>query len=255
MSFSDLATRVGKLVADNSPAIFTGIGAVGAITTAYLTGRASFKAAQLIERDETTGGTAGDPKQRFKERFQLTWKLYIPAAASATVTVSSIILANRIGHRRAAALAAAYAISEKAFGEYKDKVVEKFGEKKEQAVRDELAQDRVKRQPFNDIFVVGEGTSVLCFDSFTGRYFLSDVETLRKAQNDINYEVNNNYYASLSDFYEKIGLPATKMSDEFGWNADTLLDLSFSTTLTEKNVPCLVIDFRVDPIRGFHRVS
>lgn len=255
MSFSNLATRVGKLVVDNSPAIFTGIGAVGVVTTAYLTGRATFKAAEIIAKKEHDFGRGVSFRLGHKDKIEAVWKLYIPAAASATVTVSSIILANRIGHRRAAALAAAYAISEKAFGEYRDKVVEKLGEKKEQAVRDELAQDRVKRQPFNDIFVVGEGTSVLCFDSFTGRYFLSDVETLRKAQNDINYEVNNNYYASLSDFYEKIGLPATKMSDEFGWNADTLLDLSFSTTLTEKNVPCLVIDFRVDPIRGFHRVS
>jgi hypothetical protein len=254
MSFSDLATRIGKLVADNSPAILTGIGAVGALTTAYLTGRATFKYMyNLAEEGYYDRNYAFERSP--KEHVEKAWKLYIPAAASATVTVSSIILANRIGHHRTAALAAAYAISEKAFGEYRDKVVEKLGEKKEQAVRDELAQDRVKRQPFNDIFVVGEGTSVLCFDSFTGRYFLSDVETLRKAQNDINYEVNNNYYASLSDFYEKIGLPATKMSDEFGWNADTLLDLSFSTTLTEKNVPCLVIDFRVDPIRGFHRVS
>jgi len=37
------------LVNENSTTVLTGLGAAGVVTTAYLTGRASFKAARLID--------------------------------------------------------------------------------------------------------------------------------------------------------------------------------------------------------------
>lgn len=255
MGLNNIAGRMGKFASDNSPAILTGLGVVGALTTAYLTGKASFKAAQLI-REEEKGGTAGDPRQRFKERFNLTWKLYIPAASSAVTTVAFIIVANRIGSRRATALAAAYAISERAYDEYREKIVEKLGERKELAARDEIAQDRVMRNPPpEDMVLLEDGLSVLCCDLFSGRYLMSDMETIRRAENDVNFQVNNDYYASLSDFYDAIGLPHTSMSDDFGWNSDKLLDLEFSTTLTPSGKPCLTFDFKVMPIRGYSRLQ
>jgi hypothetical protein len=250
MNLSDLGKKLGKFTLDNSPAILTAIGVAGTLTTAFLTGRASFKAAPILERESSENTL--EPK----EVFYLTWKLYLPAAGSAVATIVCIILAQRIGMRRTAALAAAYAISERAWDEYKDKVVEKFGEKKEQEVRDELAQDRVARTSnLGDMVIVGEG-SVLCYESFTGRYFLSDMEELKRGQNNVNYKVNNDYYASLTDFYNEIdGLDRTAYSDEVGWNSDKLLELMFSTTLTKGGKPCLVMDYHVAPIRDFYRVN
>ena len=40
-----------KLAEINSTTILTGMGVTGVVTTAYLTGRASFKAAQIIEKE------------------------------------------------------------------------------------------------------------------------------------------------------------------------------------------------------------
>ena len=250
MEFSDLAKRLAKLTTDNSPAIFTALGVAGALTTAYLTGKASFKAAAVIQESEKEIDCPLKPREKVED----TWKLFIPPAGSAVVTIACIILANRIGSRRAAALAAAYAISERGFAEYKAKVIEKLGESKEQKVRDEVAQDRVKNNPFNELVIIGEG-QVICYDSYTGRYFMSDMETLRKAENDINYQINHDYYASLTDFYNKIGLPPTSMSDSMGWNADKLLELETSAVLTETNKPCLAIDFRIQPIHGYSRLQ
>jgi hypothetical protein len=257
MGLGDIARRLAKLTADNSPVILTAIGVVGTLTTAYLTGKASFKAAQILDDHETLVLQKEAEPLTTREKAQTVWKLYIPPASSAVCTIACIILANRIGGRRAAALAAAYAISERGFEEYRQKVAEKIGMTKEQKVRDEIAQDRVNRNPppGNEVVLLGDG-SVLCQDHFSGRYFLSDMETLKKAQNDINYTLINDYYASLTDFYQKVGLPSTGISDEFGWNANRLLELSFSTTLApESNKPCLVVDFVVTPIRNFYRVG
>lgn len=249
MQFGDLAKRAAKAIADNSPAILTAVGVTGALTTAYLTGRASFKAAQLLAEEPAHIDA--------KEKVRICWKLYIPAAVTGTLTVAAIIGADRIGTRRAAALAAAYAISDKAFEEYKAKVVEKIGKNKEEAVRDAVAQDRVNNIPVGgrEVIVTGNG-SVLCMDAFSGRYFLSDMESLRKAENDINWAVVHNNYASLSDFYEIIGLPETSISSEVGWNVDKMMDMHFSSALTEATgKPCMVVTYTTVPIRGFHRMQ
>ena len=102
--------------------------------------------------------------------------------------------------------------------------------------------------------MAGEG-SVLCYEAYTGRYFLCDMETLRKAQNDINHQVLNDSYASLSDLYDLIGLPHNTNSDEVGWNSDKLLELQFSAVISEGGRPCISVDFAVAPVRHYYRLS
>lgn len=249
MNFTKLMRSAQRFTVSNSPAILTTIGAVGTITTAYLSGRAAFEASKQLER-----GAVHPDNLSTREKFEETWKLYIPAAVMGTLTIAAILCANRISAQRAAALAAAYAISERTLEEYKDKVLEKMGKRKEQEVRDEIAQDRVRRDPVTskEVIITGNG-KVLCYDDYTGRYFESDMETLRKAQNDINRQVINDHYASLSDFYDAIGLPQTGVSDSVGWNLDKELELHFSTTLSDDNRPCIVITFEVSPAGSFFR--
>lgn len=254
LSLGDVTKKLERVVLDNSSTILTAVGVTGTLTTAYLTGLASFRAAKIINERESEDGYAVDPKIRLRHRFQLVWKEYIPPAATAVVTVSAIVCANRIDQRRAAALAAAYTVTEKALADYRKKVIEKVGEKKEQTFRDEIAQERTDKNPITEKTVIlGEGR-VLCYEEFTGRHFYSDMETLRKAQNNINSQVINDFYAPLSDFYAEVGLPQTSESSEVGWNADRLLELTFSSTLSEGK-PCLSVGFRAVPIRNFYRLQ
>lgn len=255
MNFLVFAKRVEKLLIDNSPAILTIIGVTGTITTSWLTGTASFKAADILRKEgmDNYDDSLLTPFT-FRDKVGRVWKCYIPAVGTGAFTIFCIIFANRIGMRRAAAVAAAYSISEKAFGEYKDKVVEKFGDNQEQKVRDELAQDRVNRNPLNEreIIITGDG-EVLCYEAFTGRYFKSSMEEIKRAQNDINAEIIHNSYASLSDFYNALGIGKTSCSDEVGWNTDKLLELKFTTVLSEDNRPCISIGFDVAPVRDYWR--
>jgi hypothetical protein len=257
MDLSSIATRLSKLVTDNSPVILTGVGVAGMVTTAYLTGKATFKASQVIFDAQVAMDVAGEGQELDpREKFELVWRLYVPAAGTALITATAIICATRIGTRRAAAMAAAYALSEKALVEYKDKVIEKIGANKAREIRDELAQSHVTANPIGTReIVITTGGDVLCYESFTGRYFKSDIESLRKAQNSLNHQVLNDYYASLTDFYNLVGLASTSYSDEVGWNSDKLLDLEFSTTMAENGQPCIVVGFAVTPIRGYNRIN
>ena len=254
MNLTSIVRNFGKTVSDNSPAILTALGVTGALTTAVLTGRASFNASRILAEEDLAARLAGPDGANgleTREQFELVWKLYIPAVASGIVTVTCIIAANRIGTRRAAALATAYAISEKAFDQYKDKVIEKFGEKKEQTVRDEIAQEKIAANPQGDKQVIIASGDVLCYDCYSGRYFTSNMEAIRKAKNDINERVLHDSYCSLSEFYERVGLSKTSVSDEVGWNSTKLMELDISTTLSDDGKPCMTVDFKVKPVRYY----
>jgi Family of unknown function (DUF6353) len=264
MNFSELVMKSRVLVANNNSVILTAVGVAGTITTAFLTGRASFKASSMIdEAQERRFHKAKEERSNsdffqmemlsFQDKAKEVWPLYIPPVGVGAVTIASIILANRLDTRKAAAMAAAYSLSERAFSEYKEKVVEKIGENKERAVRDEIAQDRVNKDPVREVIIAGSG-DVLCYDALTGRYFQSTVETIKKAQNTINYDIINHMYASLSQFYGEIGLPPTSYSEEIGWNANNLLELSFSTTMSSDDRPCIVVDFVYAPIADYTRL-
>lgn len=248
MKFSLVLKQAERLIVNNSPAILTALGVAGALTTAYLTGKASFKAAEIIrEREDLAIQTV-----QAKEKVELVWRLYIPAAITGSLTVASIILANRIENRRASAMAAAFALSERAFEEYKTKIVEKIGERKERAVRDEVAQDQVRANPpsKNEVIVVAGG-QVLCYEAFTGRYFMSSMEKLLKAQNDINRQILYDGFASLADLYDYLGLPHTDLSNEMGWNSDQEVKFNITTVISEDDRPCFSFSYSMFPFRTF----
>ena len=255
MILMDLVKKSEKLIVDNSPVILTIVGVSGTLTTAFLTGKASLKVPDMIQ-EESVRRTQyrEDPLLSKTDTVKLVWKLYIPAVGAGVTTVSAIIFANRISTRRTAALALAYGLSEKASAEYKEKVLERLGVKKETAVRDEIAQDQVNKNPPGNV-IITNGGNVLFHDSLTGRYFESSVEAVKKAQNDVNYQILHNMYATLSEFYDKIGLAPTPYSEEVGWNTDNLMEIGFSTVMTDDMRPCISLSYQVSPTRGYARLQ
>lgn len=248
MDFAQMLKRLEKITVDNSPAILTGLGITGVLATAYLTGKASIKAVDLIKGQEILRNETLDTKERVK----LVWKIYIPPAASATLTIGAIVGANHVSTRRATAVAAAYSISERAFTEYKEKVVEKLGEKKEHAIHNEIAQERIERNPPNDnMVIITDNGEILCHDAFSGRYFKSSMEAIQRAEIAVNHQILNDGYANLSDLYYMIGLPPTAISEEVGWNTSRLLKIVYSTVLSPDNRPCISIDFDLHPNRKY----
>ena len=235
-----------KKVVKHSPGILTGIGIAGMVTTTVLAVKATPKALELIEEEKDALDV---DELTMAETVKATWKVYVPAAVTGVTSVACLIGASATNAKRNAALATAYKISETALTEYKEKVVETLGEKKEKHIREEIDKDRVKNNPVskNEVIITAHG-STLCYDAFGGRYFNSDMETIRRAINDINKQMMDEMYASLNDFYDLIDLSYTNMGQELGWSIDGgLLELSFSSQIADDGRPCLVIDFSKAP--------
>lgn len=255
----NVATRYMK---ENSSAILTAGGVVGTVATAVLSGRAAIKAQDLIYRDlisredESTVSNGILPIELSKtQKVALVWPAFIPPVLVGTATIGSIVAANYMSARRAAALAAAYGMSQKQLEEYKGKVAEKLTGPKAQAIDDEIAQDRVNNNPpkDNEVIILAGG-DVLCYDELTGRYFRSTVEQIRKAESKINADLVHHQYASLSSYYDEIGLPATTLTDTIGWGIheqEIPLKVKLSTTMTPDDKPCVAIDFSPMPVPNY----
>ena len=256
MTWKTVLQATEKFVTDNSPGILTGLGVAGAITTAILTGRSAYRVGmdastqyhEALEEGEPLPAHLLEPKHLIKTY----WNEFVPPIIAGSATITCIVAANHIGSRRAAAIAAAFKLSEQLSGEYKDRVVKTLGLKNEEKMRTELAADKMARTPGSEVVII-TGSEVVFFDEWSGRYFKNEMETIRKAVNEINYKINNFYCASLSDFYEMIGLPKTQISDEFGWNSDELLDVEYGTTVLQDGRPAISISYNKVPIRGFDR--
>ena len=247
-----------KVLGTNPTTILTGMGVTGVITTAYFASRASFKAAQIIAKEQAPMGVPpNDIRKELTrtEKFKLVWPEYVAPVSVGATTITAIIMANHTASKRIAALTVASGISERALTEYKAKVLEKIGENKETAIRDEIAQERVANvTPNKEVLVIGAG-DVLCFDILTGRYFLSTVEKIRQAENKINYEILNHMYASLSQFYDLLDIPPTPYSDTVGWNGLTdRFEVQFSTVMSPDNRPCIAIDFAHLPVAEYTKL-
>lgn len=251
---SGLLKTAQKFTIDNAPAILAGTAVAGTVGTAIAVGKATFQAADDIRTAELVKGDpiSGIYTMPTKERVQLVWKRYIPAVGIAATTIVCIVSGATVAGRRNAALIAAYSVSETMFSEYKDKVVEQFGENKEQKVRDAVAQDHIDQNPWTNREVIFAGSGeVPCYEAITGRWFHNNAENIRQAQNKINLQIINGEYVSLNAYFDEIGLEPTAMGEDMGWNAATPLEIQYSSILDDKQVPALHLGYRRLPVPNF----
>ncbi len=237
----------------HSPEILTGLGIAGMITTTVLAVRATPKAMRLIEHEE-------DCKERELSKVEViktAWKCYIPAAITGTVSVACLIGASSINARRNAALVTAYKLSETALSDYREKVIETIGEKKERGVHDKVAEKQIRENPVknNEVVITGNGCETLCYDPMSGRYFNSTIEKIRAAENALNKSMLHDIYgyATLNDLYDQLDLPHTDIGDMVGWNTNRLVDLDISPQLTEDNKPCIALVYYTRPEYDFDK--
>ena len=236
----------------HSPEILTGRGVASMIGSTVLAVKATPKALYLLEEATDIKGDKLTPVEVVKT----AWKPYIPAALTGIAGVTCVIGATAVNQKRNAALAAAYAISERTLVRYRDKVIETIGEKKEKEMKEKISQDMVNEQPVSKtpVIVTSKGNP-LCMDSISGRYFRSDIDVIRKVVNELNRDMTYQNYISLDDLYTKLNLDSTGVSADLGWSLDDgLIDIEFDTCLAD-NEPCVVLNYTVKPRYDYDRFA
>lgn len=232
-----------------SPEILIGLGIAGMFTTVILAVKATPKAMELIE---------GEEERREEELSKVDvvktcWKCYVPAATMGVVSTACILGGHSVHARRTAAIATAYKVTETAFSDYRDTVIETIGEEREKKVRTEAHQKQVDREPVhNDDTVLLKDDTFLCMDAFSGQIFESNEREIKEAINVVNAIMNTDLYASVNDFYDALGIRYTDAGATFGWNMyrEGLVRYHISSCV-EKGRPILVVSFDNQPNKDF----
>ena len=251
-----------------SPEILTGLGVTGMITTTVLAVKATPKALEKIEEkklevyDELdpievpSQGLPEDVKLTKKEIVAATWKCYIPAAITATVSVACIIGASKVNFKRNAALATAYNLSQTALTEYQHKVAEVVGEEKEKEIRRKANDETARKYMSNDndinsspkFTMISSGEMFHCIDAVGKQKFKGNELTVREALVRLNNRLRDEMTLSLNDFYDELEIDNIPLGDAVGWyvNKVDTIEPYFDIQLID-NVPHIVVDFLVRP--------
>lgn len=245
MNIKTIAKSVWAGAKKHSPEILIGMGIAGAASSVIFAVKATPKAMFLLEEKRQELGVE---KLEAKEIIKTAAPVYIPTAVSFGVSVACIVGASSVNARRNAALTAAYTLSESTLRTYRDKVLETVGEDKEREIRQKAAIEQQQKTTEPQTLVVSNAAGQLkCFDSLSGRYFVSTKNEIDKAVNEFNRQLRDDMRISLNDWYDLIGLDTNKLGDMLGWDIERgYVETCYASRLDEDGLPCLVVNY-VEP--------
>lgn len=210
-------------------------------------------------------------------------KLYAPSVAVGVVSIGAIFASNNIMRKRNVALGAAYATVDRAFKDYRNRVVDRFGEELDKELRYNLKTKEVKEtvedengkkktvkrnikymdsaMPSEFAVIYDDGCAGWTKDPEDNKFFL--IQQQRYA----NERLKRRGYLSLNEVYELLGFPSTKAGQVVGWlydckdpnyKGDNFVDFGLYNVDCEPNRDFvngyernIILDFNVAPIIDF----
>lgn len=219
----------------HSPKTLFLAGIVGMGATVYLSCKATLKVESAIEdyerREElvTTGvmSESDTTRQLHKEKIALALelgKLYGPAILCGAVSVAALAGSHNILSKRNAALAAAYGAVEKAFGEYRGRVREAYGEDREQELYNDVQVCEIEDPETGKKSKVkkgqGGGPYSFLFDEFNKNWEPQpeyNFMFLKLQQQYANDRLQARGHLFLNEILDALGLEHTKAGAVTGW--------------------------------------
>ena len=232
-----------KVIISNMPGILAGFAIVGVPVTGYASFQAGMKCKDIMIEHGIT-------KDNWKDEVKILAPIFVKPVVAGTVTMACMLGSTTLSQRGQAALASMYALSEQSLKEVEDKIEAESGAKKVEKIHDSINEDRVKNNPpkADQIIITGNGEA-LCYESLTGRYFKSDIETVRRIINTCNEKINAGEYISVNDYCDLLGLPDTDLGWDLGWGmASTgLMDIRYTSCIDGSGQPVLVLEHKTKP--------
>lgn len=242
--------QVLKFFKRNSATILTCVGAVGVVGTAATAVKSTPKAIRMLEESKKE---KGDDLTKL-EVVKVAGPVYIPTILIGASTIACVFGANVLNKHQQAALASAYALLDNSYKEYKTKVKEMYGTEADEIVRKEIAKDHYEEE---DIEL--EDGKELFYDEFSQRYFESTMETVLKAEYNLNRQMAVNSGAYLNEWYEFLDIPLITAGQELGWSTGILeshywanwIEFDHTKVYMDDGLECTIISFRYEPVIDF----
>lgn len=235
----------------NASTILTCVGAAGVIGTSVLAVKATPKALALLDKAKEE---KGEDLTKL-EMVQVAGPAYIPALLTGVSTLACIFGANALNKRQQAALMSAYALIDSSYKEYKAKVEEMYGEEIGVQVRSEIAKDHIEEAEIPE----EDDGKELFYDYFSGRYFRASIETVQRAEYNLNRSLFTRDYAYLNEFYEDLDLEPLETGWAYGWTKAINLerhwqewvDFVHEKTVTDDGLEVYILKMHGEPTLYF----
>lgn len=286
----------GLKIKKHSPEILMTAGIVGGVASAVMACKATTKLSAILEETNKTVDIIHDGMEKgningveytqndgnkdltivYAQTGVKLLKLYGPALALGALSITSIVAGHNIIRKRNIALAAAYAVVDKGFKDYRKNVVERFGKELdhelrynikakeiEEVVTDSKGKEKVEKKTVN-IANMDEVSVYARFYDAGNKGWQKDPEAnlmfLRHQQAYANDVLRTKGYLFLNDVYEWLGIPRSVAGQEVGWVyneknpvGDNYVDFGIYNINREKNrdfvngyESTILLDFNVD---------
>lgn len=249
MNFSSLLKATTKFATEHGPEILTGLSVAGTINTAVLASVATIKAVRVIDEHEINTEYLEDPKERWMERGRISWKLYVPTIISGTATVAMIVCSNRLSVKRQAAVASALATTQQYMQRYRETVEKVLDEEKINEVNEQFVEETRHHNPIPKADLIhNAGGDELFLDTISGRWFRSDMTSVREAVVSANEQIiNDTGYTTLNDLYDMLNLPTTAQGDYLGWTTDHKIIVNYVPVISPDGRSGISLEYRSFP--------
>jgi hypothetical protein len=218
------------LAKKTSPSWMFAAGVVGIVATTVLASKATLKLEDTLE-DLLPEDPRVDPEHNAKTYIHnalVVGKLYAPTIAVGVLSIGLLTGSHRTLSKRNVALTAAYAGLEKAYAEYRQRVLEAVGPDKEREFRYrledcEIEDENGKKKKTKVVSPGSESLYARFFDqnstswSPTSEY---NMLFLRCQQNYFNDRLRARGHVFLNEVYDGLGLERSKAGAVVGWVHD-----------------------------------
>lgn len=254
----------GRFLSKNSPEILTGTGIALMITGVGLAIYDTFKYDERIRKENRKRMHNQEPELTTKEKAKIGVAYYIPTTVATLGAAACFIASDKVHAKRNAALATICGASETALQVYKDKIVEFFGEEKENEISDSIVKEQAIAAA-KDIPVVPEleepsdgdsNEKHWFYDPRTTKWIRSDKLTIEHCILDLKNLVTDQQFASLSDWYDILNQDYPEGSDLVGWNSINGTNSKWYPSISlvpwfKDDVPEYAIKYNHPPMYGF----
>ena len=239
-------------VQKHSPEILAGVGVVGVVTSTVMACKATMKLNDILEESKETRDKIREVESnpRYEEQYShedakkdlvinytqtamKVAKLYAPAVILGSASLGCLLASNDILRKRNAALSAAYMTVDKSFKEYRQRVVDRFGEEVEKEIR-----YNIKAEEVTSTVVAEDGSETTVTETVktmdpnlysdyakffdeASPYWQKDPEYnfmfLKSQQQYANDLLKARGRLFLNEVYEMLGIDKTKAGQIVGW--------------------------------------
>ena len=284
-----------NMVEKHSPEILAGVGVIGVVASTVMACKATMKLNDILEESKETRDKIREVEAnpRYEEQYShedakkdlvinytqtamKVAKLYAPAVILGSASLGCLLASNDILRKRNAALSAAYMTVDKSFKEYRQRVVDRFGEEVEKEIR-----YNIKAEEVTSTVVAEDGSETTVTETVktmdpnlysdyakffdeASPYWQKDPEYnfmfLKSQQQYANDLLKARGRLFLNEVYEMLGIEKTKAGQIVGWVynpenpiGDNFVDFGIFDMSKERvrafvngYEPNILLDFNVD---------